>query len=138
MSIDLQAIAGRGRTIIDALLATSGTLVTFSRDPDDLDETVNLTTLAITDATPPVTVAANVPVLVVVDGNPEQPVGPAREQAPTTVTFIAAISLTGVAVDDLATVNTAPDTQLVGAQLRVLAVADDGVGVARRITARRI
>jgi hypothetical protein len=46
--------------------------------------------------------------------------------------------LAGVTVDDVATVNTAPDAQLVGAQFRVLAVADDGVGVARRITARRV
>lgn len=138
MTLDLQAIAGRGRTIIDSLLATSGTTVTFSRDPDDLDDTVNLTTLAVTDPTPPTVIAANEPAMIVINGNPEQPVGPARDQAPTAITIITRIGLAGVTIDDVATVNTAPDAQLVGAEFRVLAVADDGVGVARRITARRV
>lgn len=138
MSLDLRAVASRAKTVMDGLLATSGTTVTFSRDPDDLDDTVNLSTLAVTDPTPATVVAGNVQAIIVIDGNPEHPVGPARDASPTTVTVIVAISVTGVRVDDLVTVNAAPDVQLVGARLRVLAVGDDGVGVARRITARRV
>ena len=138
MTVDLGAIATRSRAIIASALATSGVTLTFTRDPDDTDETVDFTTLAPTDPTPETTVAANVQALIAVDGNPATPAGRDREVSPTEVTFVVDITVTDPQVDDIATVNTAPDSRLVGARLRVTAVADDGLGIARKITARRI
>lgn len=136
--MNLAGLADRGAALLGQAIDTSGTVVTISRDPDDQDETVDLTTLAISDATPVTTVATGVAALVTTNGPTEVTVGTERTASPSTFRVLFPVGVTNVQERDRLTVTASRDTRLTGAQLFVTAVLDDALGIARTVEARRL
>lgn len=136
--MNLAGLADRGAALLGQAIDTSGTTVTITRDPNDQDETVNLTTLAITDPTPETTIATGVAALVITAGPTEVTVGTERTAALPTFRVLLPITVTDVQERDRLTVTASRDTRLTGAQLLVTAVLDDALGIARGVEARRL
>lgn len=138
MSIDLAALTGRGRTLVEQAIATSGTKVTITRDLDDLDATVDFDTLEISDATSGSTVATNVSVLIVVEGPDVESVGPDRDSHPPSYRALFKVATVNVAEGDVLIVTASRDPHLKGGRLLVTAVLDDSMNVVRTVRARRV
>jgi hypothetical protein len=136
--VNLASLADAGGRLLEQAITTSGTVITISRDGDDMDETVNLTTLAITDPTPESAIATDVPALIIAVGPVEQSVGTDRTEAETTFRVFFTPDVTDVQERDRLTVTASRDARLTGAQLLVTAALDDPLGVRREIQARRI
>lgn len=136
--MNLTGLVQRGQTIAESAIATSGTTVTISRDSDDQDETVDFTTLAVSDPTPDTTVATGVAALITTTGPTEVTVGTDRIAAESTFRVLLAIAVSDVKERDRLTVTACRDTRLTGAQLLVTAVLDDALGVVRTVQARRL
>lgn len=135
--MNLASLAASGQTLAEAAITTSGTVVTISRDTDDQDETVNLTTLAITDPTPTTPIATGVTALIVTAGPTEVTVGTDRTVNEPTFRVLLPITVTDIQERDVLTVTASRDARITGAELLVTAVLDDALGVVRQVEARR-
>jgi hypothetical protein len=136
--VNLTRVASRGRALLESALDTSSTTVAIRRDADDLDATVNLDTLAITDAAPAIPVVRRVPALIVSMGPEAKPVGRDRDEPTPTHNVWLPVIVVNVQDGDLLDVTAKLDALLDGATLLVTAVLDDGVGVGRHLHARRV
>lgn len=127
----------RGRALLEEAIRTSGTKVRLSRDGDELEVAVDLDTLEVTEPTP-ATLATGIPALIVAMGPQEQELGPNRSEHPPTHNVWLPVSIVDIEEGDVLTVETAKmDPRIRGAELRVTAVLDDGIGVGRHLHARR-
>jgi hypothetical protein len=138
VTVNVAAIATRGQAVVESAIASSKTRVTISRDADDLDQTVDLDTLDVTDTVGARTVVANVRALITAAGPQEQPLGPNRAKAAPTYVVLLPVAVTDVQDEDVIVVTESRDPLLKNARLTVTAVLDAGVGVVRTLHARRI
>lgn len=138
MTVDLGAIADRGREVITAALQTSKTRLSVLRDVNDTDVTVNFETLEVTNPTPEGVVATNVRAILVAVGAEGEELGAARTHSATQFLVLLPITVTNLQDEDVLRVDRNPDRRLVGARLLVTAVGDDGLAVVRRVEARRL
>lgn len=138
MTVDLGAIADRGREVITAALETSRTRGTILRETNDADSTVDFETLELTNPTPAKAIATNVRAVVIGVGADGQELGAARIHSATTFLILFPITVTDLQDEDVFRVDRNPDARLVGAQLLITEVGDDGLAVVRRVSARRL
>lgn len=135
--MNIAALVDRGTALLEQAIATSGTTVTISRDVDDQDETVNLTTLAITDPTPAAPLIIDAAALVIATAAEDVPAGTDRVDNETVVRVFLPVAVTDIRQGDILTVTASRDVRLTGAQLLVTAVLDDPLGLRRQVEARR-
>lgn len=135
--MNLTRLAETGRRAVEQAIATSGTIVTISRDSGDDDETVDFDTLEVTDATPVQPLQSDLPALIIATGAENVDGGTDRTVHPTSFRVYLPIAVADVRELDLLTVTSARDGRLTGATLLVTEVLDDAIGVARQLTARR-
>lgn len=138
MSIDVGAIAALGGAQLESAIKTSGTRIDVYADPDDLDETVDFDTLAITDATPSRAFLTNLPALIVTEGTETRPLGPNRDDYPTVYRVLLLPAVTGVQEQMVAVVRRCRNASLVGARIRVSEVIVDGLDVVLTLRGTRL
>lgn len=138
MTIDITALAGRGRSLLASAIESSGCQVDIYADVDDLDDTVDFDTLDVTDPTPESAVASNLPALIVTDGDETRQVGPGRDQHPTVYRVLLLPDAPAVAEGNVVVIRANLNTRLVNARLLVGEVTDDGLDLAQTLRATRM
>jgi hypothetical protein len=138
VTVDIGALAGRGRTTVESVIRTSGTRVDFYADADDLDETIDFDTLAITDPTPDRAVLRDVPALIVTEGTDTTQLGVNRDAHPPVYRVLLLPAVTGVQEQMIGLVRRCRNPQLVGARLRISEVIVDGFGIVLTLRGTRL
>jgi hypothetical protein len=134
--VNLTRLLQSGGRIVVAAIATSGTTVTFSRDPDlQTGVTVDKDTLTITDATPQTDVLVDELAVVQRTGTVEIPDGPGRTKAVPAYRILLRPSAAVLRRDDVGSITAALDPHLVGAKLTVTAAAPDPSGAFQNVEA---
>lgn len=127
--MNLTALYARGTALAADAIDTSGTTVTFSRDPDlTTGVTVDKATLAVSDATPAVDVLVDEPAILVATGTVDVEEGPGRIRTRTVYRILLRPSATAIRKNDVGTVTAAQDTALIATKVLVTSAAPDPSG----------
>lgn len=138
MTVDVGAVAARGRTVIESAIRSSGTRVDIYADPDDADATVDFDTLEVSDLTPERATLRDQPVLLVSEGAATDEAGPNREQGTQVYRVLFLRTVVDVPEGAVLIPRRCPDSRLVNARLRVTDVLDDPLATSRPVLARRL
>lgn len=136
MSIDLGQLLDTAAPLVVAAIETSGTTLDFTRPTDDENVTVDPVTLAVTS--PAVSVATDVPAIVIAGGAAQEPYGPNQTIPEGQYRILLLPDVDQVKAGDLATVTESRDPLLTTRPLKVTAVLADGAGVVRVLNAEEL